>query len=180
MSDPPVLRQAGPLAAIMKQFVIIVTLLIFSINYSSAQSSQMIDSLLLPLYKVENSKDISKALQAKQIISYGSNLLLLLSTYFTDTTQTNIKSDCQNIYLTKGEVAIILADRIEIMPYALLTGIQNDILEFCKDNPNLVEYYLTAIRRNNIKLFKQKYIDWLISKNRKEWPPYLNNTEKAH
>jgi len=140
-----------------------------------AQSKQVLDSLLSPLYDIDNSKNISKAPQAKQIMNYGDKVLPILATYFADTTTTNIKSECQNIYLTKGEVAIILADRIEMMPYMTLTGIQNCLMEFCEGNPNLIEYYLTAIRRDNAKVFKEKYSDWLSSDDRKKWPPHVNN-----
>jgi hypothetical protein len=156
----------------------ISTILTLSINFSVGQTRQSIDSLLSPLYDMKNSKNLSKKTQAKQIINYGHKVLPILATFFTDTTQTKIKSDCQNIYLTKGEVAIILSDRIEMMPYATLTGIQNCLLSFCKDNPNWIEYYLYAIRRGGTKLFKEKYTSWLASKDRKKWAPHINNKKK--
>ncbi len=162
----------------MTKFLTIAAILTLSVNFSVGQSRQLVDSLLLPLYNINNSKDLSKSIQAKQIIGYGEKVLPILSTYFTDTTQTKIKSECQSTYLSKGEVAIILCDRIEIMPYASLTGVQNCLVEFCKNNPNWIEYYLYAIRRMDIKIFKQKYTNWLTSKDRKNWIPNVKRKKK--
>lgn len=147
-------------------------------SLSYGQTQFKIDSLLTALYDIENSKELSKRPEGKLIISYGDKVLPMLTAYFTDTTLTEIKSDCQSLNLTKGEVAIILADRIEFMPYAKLTNIQNCLLEFCKDNPNLIEYYLYAIRRDNVKEFQDRYNKWLTSKDRKKWGPYLTNKKK--
>ena len=164
----------------MKKAVIIAILLSLSFSLSYSQSKLKLDSLLIPLLEIDNSKDIATTPQAKQIIQYGDKMLPILAVYFSDTTHTKIKSECQNVYLTKGEVAIILADRIELMPYATLTGVQNCILDFCKNNSNLIEYYLFAIRRVGAITFQKKYAEWLVSKDRTEWPPYLNNSKKKN
>lgn len=162
----------------MKRPVIILFTLTLLTALSYGQTQSHIDSLLTSLYDIKKSKDISTQKEAKQIIEYGDKVLSFLTNRFADTTLTKINSECQELTLTKGEVAIILADRIEIMPYALLTYIQNCTLEFCKDNPNLVEYYLSAIRRDNVKKFQDRYIGWLKSKDRKKWGPYLTNKKK--
>ena len=175
---PPQTATRLTLAAIMKKSAIITTLLIFSLHCSFAQSRPVVDSLLSSIYDLNNSKDLAFSHPAKQIIAYGEKALPILSAHFTDTTQTQIKSECQNVYLTKGEVAIILADRIELMRYATLIGIQNCLMDFCKDNPNLIEYYLFAIRRDKLQAFQQRYTAWLNSKDRKKWTPYLNNKRK--
>lgn len=47
------------------------------------------------------------------------------------------------------------------MPYFVLTGMQNCLLEFCENNPNLIEYYLPWINRDGVLNFKDKYINWL-------------------
>lgn len=170
-----------PSGSIMTKFLTIFTVFTVSLGSTIGQSSQVIDSLLLPLYDIPNSKDLSKAPEGKGIIKYGANVLPILASYFTDTTQTKVKSDCQDTYLTRGEIAMILADRTEIMPYALLTGIQNCIFEYCEDNPNFIEYYILAIRQNGVKLFEQKYSDWLISKGRKKWfPDTYKKKDKKH
>ena len=54
--------------------------------------------------------------------------------FFTNSILSEIKSDCHNMILTKGELAIIVADRIEGMPFALLTKVQNCLLKFFKNN----------------------------------------------
>lgn len=161
----------------MKRPLVILVYLTFLTGLSYGQTQSHIDSLLKALYDTKKSKDLSTRQEAKQIISYGDKVLPFLTQRFNDRTFTQINSECQQLTLTRGEVAIILADRIEIMPYALLTDIQNCTLEFCKDNPNLIEYYLFAIRRGNVEKFHRRYIDWLKSEDRKKWGPYLTSSK---
>ncbi|MXV50071.1 hypothetical protein GS399_03735 [Pedobacter sp. HMF7647] len=161
----------------MKRPAIILIYLTLLTSLSFGQSQSQVDSLLTALYDTKKSKDISTQKEATQIISFGDKVLPLLTKLFSDNTPTEINSECQGLKLTKGEVAIILADRIEIMPYALLTHIQNCSLEFCNDNPNLIEYYLNAIRRDGVEKFQNRYTDWLDSKDRKQWNPYLTNNK---
>jgi hypothetical protein len=158
----------------MRSFLIITIFLSFSLTVHS-QSKDQVDSLLLSVCLTKNSKDIVKGNQAKKIIAYGNKLLPTLINFFKDTTLTKVKSDCQGRFLNKGEVAIILADKIELMPYFTVTGIQNCLIEFCKNNPNGIEFYLNAIKQNGIEVFSKKYIDWLNSGDRKSWPPYITN-----
>lgn len=158
--------------------ILILTILTTLNGLSFGQASQEIDSLLSVLAKAQNSNEISTKHAANEIINYGKNVLLLLADRFDDNTSTEVNSDCQNFKLTKGEIAMILADRIEYMPYAKLTNIQNCLMTFCEDNPNLIEYYFYAIRRDNVKKFQVRYKDWLKSGERKKWPPYLNNKKK--
>jgi len=165
---------------VLPKSVFIGVVLSLSFNLSYSQSKSKLDSLLISLWKIDNSKNIISQPQAKEIIQYGEKVLPVLAAYFSDSTQTRIQSECQNLYLTKGEVAIILADRIELMPYAVLTGIQNCTLEFCKNTPNLIEYYLSAIRRDGVTSFQTKYVKWLASIDRKEWSPYLNNKKRKN
>ena len=148
---------------------LIFSILCVLVGFSSiGQTATEIDRLISILAKTTDSRDITKKPEARRILDYGDNVLPLLATFFTDTTITMANSDCQKVFLNKGEIAIILADRIEIMPYATLTGIQNCILSFCDDNSNLVEYYVTAIRRDIIS-FQHKYQNWLTSDDRKSW-----------
>ena len=105
----------------MVKTVFIGIILSLSLNKSYSQSTLLLDSLLIPIVETGNSKDIITIPQAKEIIQYGDKVLPALAAYFSDTTQTGIKSECQNLYLTKGEIAMILADRIELMPYNTLT-----------------------------------------------------------
>ncbi|MBD8487340.1 hypothetical protein IFO69_01130 [Echinicola sp. CAU 1574] len=80
--------------------------------------------------------------------------------------------------MNKGEIAIIMADRIEGMPYARVTGIQNCTLTFCKKNANLIEYYLPFIERDGIEKFQEKYMEWLASDDRIEWTLLLTYKTK--
>ncbi len=147
----------------MKKILLIFTFIILNLSLFSAQTKEEFNKLINEI-SVENSIDIITTKESKQIISYGEKSLTLLAEFFTDETLTNVKSDCLERNLTKGEIAIILADRIQRIPYFRLTGIQNCLLEFCKNNPNLIEYYFPFIQKDKAKLFTKKYRDWLESK----------------
>ena len=159
--------------------IIVIYFLIIAMNFNFAQTKFEIDSLLNEIAKTENSKEITKTVQAQGIIGFGKNSLLNLASFFTDKTLSQIKSECNKRYLTKGEIAIIMADQIQFMPYAKLTGIQNCTLSFCKDNPNLVEYYLAAIENTGVEVFQKKYIDWLKSDEYKKYSSsFVRKTDK--
>ncbi|WP_405568950.1 hypothetical protein [Winogradskyella sp. Asnod2-B02-A] len=145
----------------MKKIGLILLTILLNLNLSFSQTESEIDSLLNGISKTENSIGIIKTKQAEKIMAFGEKSLPILAEFFTDSTLTKIKSECHNRNLTKGELAIIIADRIKGMPFALLTGVQNCTMEFCKNNPNLIEYYLPWIEKDNGKSFKEKYISWL-------------------
>ena len=98
----------------------------------------------------------------------------MLSDFFSDSILTQVKSECNERSLNKGEIAIILADHIDRMPYALLTGVQNCLLEFCEDNPNLVEYYLPSIHQFGLLKFQEAYINWLTG----DWVQSVNGKKR--
>ncbi|AFM04731.1 hypothetical protein Fleli_2359 [Bernardetia litoralis DSM 6794] len=163
----------------MKKTILTFLIIILNLNLSFSQTKSEIDSLLNGISETENSKEITKSEQAKKIIAFGENSLTTLAEFFTDSTETKVKSECQERNLTKGEIAIIMADQIEFMPYGTLTGIQNCLLTFCKNNPNLVEYYFWAIKRDGVQNFQKKYIDWLKSDEHKKYTPlFVRKTEK--
>ena len=149
-----------------------------NLNLGLAQTKSEIDSLLNGISETENSKEITKTVQAEKLIAFGEKSLPVLAEFFTDSTLTKIKSECQERNLTKGELAIVMADRIEGMPYATITGVQNCLLTFCKGNPNLIEYYLWAIKDNGTENFKKKYIEWLASDERIKWRPLIDYKTK--
>lgn len=159
----------------MTKYLIVASLILLFGNPVFSQSKVQIDGLLSKVCLTKDSKDIIKCKSAKKLIAYGNNLLPLLTKFFKDTTQTEIKSDCQGRFLNRGEVAIIIADHIEPMPYAAVTGIQNCLLEFCPNNSNAIEYYLSAIKRDGVALFYKRYIAWLNSDERKKWPFYVKS-----
>lgn len=162
----------------MKKSILSFLILLITVQINFAQTNVEIDSLLNEISKTENSKQIIETEQAIKLDEFGENALLPLASFFTNKTLTTVKSECNNRYLTKGEIAIIMADRIEMMPYYPLTGIQNCILAFCEDNPNLIEYYLDAITRKGVNIFQIKYINWLNSDEYKNYTPMFGRNDK--
>ncbi|MDO5970863.1 hypothetical protein Q4Q35_13700 [Flavivirga aquimarina] len=163
----------------MRKTVFIFLIIALNLNLSFSQTKSEIGSLLNGISETENSKEITKTEQAKKIIAFGENSLTTLAEFFTDSTLTKVKSECQERNLTKGEIAIIIADQIEFMPYLTLTGIQNCLLTFCENNPNLVEYYFDAIKRDGVENFQKKYIDWLKSEEHEKYMPlFVRKSEK--
>ncbi|WP_159948922.1 hypothetical protein [Polaribacter septentrionalilitoris] len=163
----------------MKKTIFTFLIIVLNLNLSFSQTKSEIDSLLNGISETENSKEIRKTEQAKKIIAFGENSLITLAEFFTDSTLTKVKSECQERNLTKGEIAIIMADQIEFMPYAALTGIQNCLLSFCENNPNLVEYYFWEIKRDGVENFQKKYVDWLKSDEHKKYTPlFVRKTDK--
>lgn len=150
----------------MRKSLATFILFVSNLSFVFAQTKNEFDQLINEI-SVENSIDIIKTNEAKKIIAYKEKSLSILANFFTIGTLTNIKSDCLKRNLTKGEVAIIIADKIERMPYFQLTSIQNCTLEFCKNNPNLIEYYFPFIQKDKAKSFNKKYINWLKSAERK-------------
>ena len=150
----------------MKKLFVILVFFSFNTYLIFAQNKNEFSKLLYEI-SIENSIDIITSNEAKKIISHTEKSLPILADLFMDTTKTNIKSDCLKRFLTRGEIAIIIADRIERMPYFKLTGMQNCTLEFCKNNPNVIEYYLNFVEKDKAKSFSEKYKIWLRSAERK-------------
>lgn len=150
----------------MKKFGLIISVLLLNLNLGFSQTESEIDSLLIGIAETKNSKEIIKTVQAEKIRAFGENSLIILAEFFTDTTLTKVKSECHNRNLTKGEIAIIMADRIESMPYFTVTRIQNCTLTFCENNPNRIEYYFSINNYLNNKEFKERYVEWLFSQDR--------------
>ncbi|WP_299892522.1 hypothetical protein [uncultured Lacinutrix sp.] len=162
----------------MKNTALTFLIIVLNLNLSFSQTKSEIDSLLNGISETENSIGITKTEQAKKIIAFGENSLIILAEFFTDSTLTKVKSECQKRILTKGEIAIIIADRIEGMPYFTITGIQNCTMTFCENNPNLIEYYLWDSKKNETEKFKEKYLVWLESDDRIDWTPLLDYKSK--
>ena len=110
----------------------------------------------------------------KNLLSYGTDSIPSLMTHFCDKRKSSIYSDCQDFQLNRGEIAIIMADLIEGMPYFLVTGIQNCLLTFCHKSKNNIESYLSAIRRDDGESFNRKYDEWFNSKELKKEKEKLN------
>ena len=158
----------------MKKIALLVLPTLLTLNFCYSQTRAEIDSLLNRVSLTDNSKTIAETTAAKKIIAFGERALPMLSDFFSDPVLTQVKSECHERSLTKGEIAIILADHIDRMPYALLTGVQNCLLEFCEDNSNLVEYYLPSIHQAGLSKFKEAYINWLTG----DWAQSVNGKKR--
>jgi hypothetical protein len=135
---------------------------------SSAQTQCDIDALLAGLSG--QSENITKDSSFIKLIDKGKDLLPTLSIHFTNNTKSKVYSKCTGRLLTLGELAIILADHVEGMPYFTLTGMENCIIQYCDNNPNFIEYYLNFIRFGiTTKLFQKRYDEWLVSSDRKKY-----------
>lgn len=156
----------------MKKLHLII--LIFTFNFGLSQTKTEINSLLNEITKTESSKEIINTNEGKKIIEFGWKLLPILSEFFIDKTETKVKSECIGRNLTKGEIAIVLADRIEGMPYAQITGIQNCLGTFCEKNINFIEYYMDYIKRDGVEIFQRKYHEWIKSDAYIEWRPIFD------
>lgn len=148
--------------------LIISSIFVFLGIQLNAQTRPEIDSLINTIAaEVDSSQSIIQNNNAKTILNYGIDVIPQLIQLFENNERTMIYSVCQEKHLTKGEIAIILADRIEGMPYFVVTRIQNCTLDFCENNPNLIEYYLWAIQRDGVTEFKNRYIDWYNDERKK-------------
>lgn len=104
-----------------------------------------------------------------RLLTEGKNILPALSKHFADTSVTAVFSACAGRFLKQGEIALLVADRIESMPYFLLTGLQNCTLESCDGKTLTIEWYLDFIRQRNMTgEFSKRYNKWLISPERKK------------
>lgn len=149
-----------------KRALTLSIVLILYTNFVFGQSKSEVEDLLMDVSKVSDSKDIIKNESAMRISDYQEEALNILTDFFTDDTKTNVYSKCLKRKLSKGELAIILCDRIEIIPYFELINMQNFTLLFCKDNPNFVEPYLDIIKKQSPAKFRDKYVKWLHSEER--------------
>ena len=166
----------------MRRFTTLSILTIFLAPViATGQSKNEIDSLITLLTSVNDSRELVNQSASERFVELGEDALEPLALTFTDSTLTDVYSECQNRKLKRGELAIIMADRIELMPYYTITGIQNCLLTFCEDNPNLIEYYLTDTERLGVEEFQTRYLAWLNGKERLNWGPRVNKlTKREH
>ncbi len=167
----------------MRKIRLIFIISIFSINLGLAQTESEIKSLLNEIGKTEFSIKIYKTEQAEKIISYGKKSLPILAKFFTDSTSTNVLSECfakgydedkkvkminVNEKLTIGQIAILITDEIEWIPLTKVMGTYSCAPIFCKKF-NEIESNLSFINEFGISKFKEKYLNWLSSEKRIDW-----------
>ncbi|WP_430909597.1 hypothetical protein [Maribacter sp. 2-571] len=107
--------------------------------------------------------------QTQKIIAYGESALPILVNLFTNNDASNNRFRCERSFLTKGEIAIIIADLIEPIPYTKVTGALSCDLDFCTEHSVSIANYLPAIKTYGTQNFQKKYRDWLNSPERKAW-----------
>ena len=76
------------------------------------------------------------------ILKKGPRIIPSLITVLTDTTKTSIIDKCTGKYFTMGQLAYILIDNIERIPFALVTGISADVIRGCSYLADGVLYYV--------------------------------------
>ena len=74
-------------------------------GFAISQSKSDVENFLNEISKIDNSKNITKTKQAEKLIEYGWRILPTLAEFFTDQTITNVKSECHDRNLNKGEIA---------------------------------------------------------------------------
>nr|WP_322624730.1 hypothetical protein [uncultured Flavobacterium sp.] len=151
----------------MKRSLLLILTILCFLNLK-AQDRVSITKLIDKISLIENSRLICPELST-EISKIKRKDLVMLIDFFDDKTVTKVYSDCNERYLSRGEIAIIIGDLRENMPYATLTHIQNCTLTFCENNPNLIEYYFDAILKMGTDEFSKRYRDWLNSKDHKTW-----------
>ncbi|UUV21009.1 hypothetical protein [Paenimyroides aestuarii] len=142
---------------------IFILLFLFLKLNSFSQTNVEVYSLLKEISLVKHSREIVNTNAGKILLSYDWKAAEILSEYFLDSNKTKVYSDCLERYLTIGEIAIIIADRIDGMNYYRLTLLQNCLMEFCQGNANIIEYYLPYIHETSLSDFKERYLLWIKS-----------------
>lgn len=142
--------------------ILVILFLFLKLNCFS-QTNIEVYSLLKEISLTKDSREIVNTNAGKVILAYDWKAATLLSEFFLDSNKTKVYSDCLERYLTIGELAIIIADRIDGMNYYRLTLLQNCLAEFCNGNANLIEYYLPYIHESSLSDFKERYLLWIKS-----------------
>ena len=168
----------------MTKFYLILIISLFNLNSLVGQTESEFKILLNQIGETKKSTKIYKTKQTKKIVSYGKESLPILAKFFTDSTSTNVFSECYgkgysiedkkairiniNGNLSIGEVAILIAHHIEYMNLMKIMGTHSCAPFTCKKF-NGVESDLPFINEFGINRFKNKYEDWLNSKKRSDW-----------
>jgi hypothetical protein len=100
----------------------------------------------------------------KAVIRMDTNVIVELVPVLTDTTLTAISNPCSGSFLTYGQLAFLLIDDIEPVPYALVTERQWDVLGVCSVLPN---GFLEYINDNGLR-FQEKYNTYFNSQQRQK------------
>jgi hypothetical protein len=100
-----------------------------------------------------------------KIIKLDTFALQYLINFMSDTTFTEIYSECLHTKLKIADIAFFLIQDIEPFPYALVTGGQYCTWGECGGLPDGFLYFINAQRLR----FKNAYINYYFSEKRNEW-----------
>lgn len=155
----------------MKQLKLLGILTLLIAQTAFAQTKEY-TTIILPADLTGTPTSVMSDPGIERLIAKGKNMLPILSKNFADTSLTGVFSTCAGRFLKQGEIAMLIADKIEGMPYLLLTGLENCTFESCDGELLTIEWYLEYIRkRNMISEFSKRYDNWLISAERKKLRP---------
>lgn len=99
----------------------------------------------------------------QSMVKYGAPVIVHLMDMLDDTTVTKLFNSCTNKNYTVGDLAFLLIDEIEWIPFALVIKMQWCTFRACGSLPDYFWDYL----RENRKSFKQNYQTYYYSKERK-------------
>ncbi len=120
------------------------------------------------LCQLENDLD-SKSIQYNtslcQIIIETQDPLMLIQE-LENHDPSRVYSTCVSRYLTYAEVALIVMEHIEPIPYFAALGIQNCTRVKCPGNSNLIEYFFAYWGDYNYEYLLRKYRHYLTSERR--------------
>ncbi len=156
-----------------------LALLLFSLSFGldGQDSSTPVCDCLARLEQELDSKEIKDHPCLGRIIGQVEDPLLLIND-LDNVDSSLVYSHCKSRYLTFGEVALIVMERIEHIPYATALGIQNCTHAHCEDNLNLIEYFFSYWDDFTYDNLFDEYRDYLHSSRRQEFIEYLKNRDR--
>lgn len=98
------------------------------------------------------------------IVHYDTSAIKYLAQRITDTTETSIPIECTTLNYRIGDLAILLINDIEQIPWAAVTNIQWCIFSRCSMLP---EAFLEWVATNRAK-FRSQYLTYWASEERRE------------
>ncbi|TVZ55827.1 hypothetical protein OD91_1095 [Lutibacter sp. Hel_I_33_5] len=143
--------------------------MIFNSFCSYSQTNEKIEHLLDEILLIDgNYNNIIESKQANELISYGEKILPKLTFFFTSLEISKLSYKCYNYNFTKGEISIMIAERIEPIPnFKIKYPVENYLWAGCKGFPKWVNYNIQKIRVGGLEQFKLIYTKWLNSSKRK-------------
>lgn len=150
------------------RFVLPFFSLVVSFSLQGQASSTPICDCIAQLEQELDSKEIKEISCLKQLIARIEDPIFLIDD-LDNVDSSMVYSQCKSRHLTYGEVAFIIMEHIEPIPYSMALGIQNCTHAHCADNANLIEYFYTYWDTYTYDYLFGKYFEYLHSEERKEF-----------